>query len=77
MAWDYNPGKDSGNKTGKTTSLMQLVRGTDWEARGLCSRLEFDVECLIGFKNSDLRSKQTNGTVYIQIKTCHYYQDLY
>ena len=28
-AWDYNPGKDGGNKTGKTTSLMQLVRGMD------------------------------------------------
>ena len=31
-AWDYNPGKDGDNKTGKTTRLMQLVRGMDWEA---------------------------------------------
>ena len=31
-AWDYNPGKDGGNKTAKTTCLMQLVRGMDWEA---------------------------------------------
>ena len=31
-AWDYNPGKDGGDKTGKTGSLMQLVRGMDWEA---------------------------------------------
>ena len=30
-AWDYNPGKDGDNKTGKTGSLMQLVRGMDWE----------------------------------------------
>ena len=34
-AWDYNPGKDGGNKTGKTDSLMQLVRGMDWEASEL------------------------------------------
>ena len=34
-AWDYNPGKDGGNKTGKTGSLMQLVRGMDWEASEL------------------------------------------
>ena len=32
MAWDYNPGKDGDDKTGKTSSLMQLVRGMDWEA---------------------------------------------
>ena len=31
MAWDYDPGKDGDNKTGKTESLMQLVRGMDWE----------------------------------------------
>ena len=31
-AWDYNPGKDGDNKTGKMGSLMQLVRGMDWEA---------------------------------------------
>ena len=31
-AWDYNPGKDDDDKTGKTSSLMQLVRGMDWEA---------------------------------------------
>ena len=30
--WDYNPGKDGDNKTGKTSRLMQLVRGMDWEA---------------------------------------------
>ena len=34
-AWDYNPGKDSDDKTGKTDSLMQLVRGMDWEASEL------------------------------------------
>ena len=34
-AWDYNPGKDSDDKTGKTGSLMQLVRGMDWEASEL------------------------------------------
>ena len=52
---------------------MQLVRGMDWEASSLCSQLEFDIECLIGFKNSDIRSKCANGTVYIQIWLCHYY----
>ena len=62
-AWDYNPGGIGDDKTGKTTSLMQLVRGMDWEAQCLCSQLEFDLECLIGFKNSDLRSKCVNGTV--------------
>ena len=31
-AWDYNPGEDGDDKTGKTKSLMQLVRGMDWEA---------------------------------------------
>ena len=31
-AWDYNPSGDSDDKTGKTTCLMQLVRGMDWEA---------------------------------------------
>ena len=31
-AWDYNPGKVGDDKTGKTDSLMQLVRGMDWEA---------------------------------------------
>ena len=35
MAWDYNPGKDGDNKTGKTDSLIQLVRGMDWEASEL------------------------------------------
>ena len=30
-AWDYNPSKDGDDKTGKTGSLMQLVRGMDWE----------------------------------------------
>ena len=34
-AWDYNPGKDDGDKTGKTNRLMQLVRGMDWEASKL------------------------------------------
>ena len=34
-AWDYNPGKDGDDKTGKTFCLMQLVRGMDWEAREL------------------------------------------
>ena len=43
-AWDYNPGRIGGNKTGKTNSLMQLVRGMDWEATGLCSQLEFDLD---------------------------------
>ena len=33
--WDYDPGEDGGNKTGKTASLMQLVRGMDWEASEL------------------------------------------
>ena len=33
--WDYDPGKDSDDKTGKTTHLMQLVRGMDWEASKL------------------------------------------
>ena len=33
--WDYNPGKDSDDKTGKTDSLMQLVRGMDWKASEL------------------------------------------
>ena len=31
-AWDYNPGEDGDDKTGKTKGLMQLVRGMDWEA---------------------------------------------
>ena len=61
-AWDYSPGRVGGNKTGKTAHLMQLVRGMDWEA-SLCSQLEFDLECPIEFKNSDLRSKCDNGTV--------------
>ena len=34
-AWDYNPGKDGDDKTGKTIRLMQLVRGMDWEASEL------------------------------------------
>ena len=34
-AWDYNPGKDGDNKTGKTMCLMQLVRGMDWEVSEL------------------------------------------
>ena len=34
-AWDYDPGKDDDNKTGKTKCLMQLVRGMDWEASEL------------------------------------------
>ena len=33
--WDYNPGKDGEDKTGKTNHLMQLVRGMDWEASEL------------------------------------------
>ena len=33
--WDYNPGKDGDDKTGKTTCLMQLVRGMDWEVSKL------------------------------------------
>ena len=63
MAWDCNPGGIGDDKTGKTESLMQLVRGMDWEALCLCSQLEFDFECPIGFKNSDLRSQCANGTV--------------
>ena len=35
VAWDYNPGKVGGDKTGKTKRLMQLVRGMDWEASKL------------------------------------------
>ena len=35
MAWDYNPGKDGDDKTEKTSSLIQLVRGMDWEASEL------------------------------------------
>ena len=76
MAWDYDPGGISDDKTGKMMCLMQLVRGMDWEAASLCSQQEFKVqgiECPIGFKNSDLRSKCANGTVYIQIEMCHYY----
>ena len=61
--WDYNPGGVSDNKTGKTTCLMQLVRGMDWEVKGLCSQLEFNIECPMRFKNSDLRSKCVTGTV--------------
>ena len=34
-ARDYDPGKDGDDKTGKTDSLMQLVRGMDWEASEL------------------------------------------
>ena len=34
-AWDYNPGRDDDDKTGKTDCLMQLVRGMDWEASEL------------------------------------------
>ena len=30
-AWDYNPGENGDDKTGKTKCLMQLVRGMDWE----------------------------------------------
>ena len=63
--WDYDTGKDGGNKTGKMRRLMQLVRGMYWEASSLCSQLEFDAECPIGIKNSDPRSKCANGTVYI------------
>ena len=33
--WDYNPGRIGDDKTGKTTCLMQLVRGMDWEASEL------------------------------------------
>ena len=43
MAWDYDPGRISDDKTGKTMCLMQLVRGMDWEAASLCSQLEFKV----------------------------------
>ena len=32
-AWGCNPGGIGGDKTGKTTSLMQLVRGMDWEVK--------------------------------------------
>ena len=42
MARGYNPSRISGDKTGKTVCLMQLVRGIDWEAASLCSQLEFD-----------------------------------
>ena len=34
-AWDYDPGENGDDKTGKTKSLMQLVRGMDWEASEL------------------------------------------
>ena len=34
-AWDYDPGRDGDDKTGKTVCLMQLVRGMDWEASKL------------------------------------------
>ena len=33
--WDYNPGRDNDDKTGKMDCLMQLVRGMDWEASEL------------------------------------------
>ena len=38
---DYNPGRISDYKAGKTISLMQLVREMDWEVTSLCSQLEF------------------------------------
>ena len=63
MVWDYDPGRISDDKTGKMKCLMQLVRGMDWEATSLCSQLEYNLECLIGFKNSDLKSKCANSTV--------------
>ena len=31
MVWDYNPGRIGGDRTGKMTSLMQPMRGMDWE----------------------------------------------
>ena len=34
-AWDYDPGRDGDDKTGKMVCLMQLVRGMDWEASKL------------------------------------------
>ena len=34
-AWDYSPGEDSDDTTGKTNRLMQRVRGMDWEASKL------------------------------------------
>ena len=32
---DYNLGRDGDNRTGKMTSLMQPMRGMDWEASKL------------------------------------------
>ena len=34
MAWDYNPGRISGDWTGKMTSLMQPMRGMDIDGLG-------------------------------------------
>ena len=67
-AWDYNPGKDGDDKTGKTGSLMQLVRGMDWEASELMQPTRVRLlECPMRFKNSDLRSKRT--TVQFKYKS--------
>ena len=54
-AWDYNPGKDGDNKTGKTDSLMQLVRGTDWEAGELMQLTR--VRCGMSDRIQELRPK--------------------
>ena len=63
-AWDYNPGRISGNRTGKMTSLMQPMRGMDWEASTLMQPTRAqDMTSPMRFKNSDLRSKCANGTV--------------
>ena len=65
-AWGYDPGRISDDRSGKTTSLMQPMRGMDWKADELMqpTRVQ-DVTSPMRFKNSDLRSKCPNGTVYI------------
>ena len=63
---NYNLGRISDNRTGKMVSLMQPMRGIDWEASKLMQPTRVQgMTSLIRFKNSDLRSKCSNGTVYI------------
>ena len=54
-AWDYNPGKDGDDETGKTICLMQLVRGMDWEV----SKLMQPTRVRLGMSNriQELRPK--------------------
>ena len=67
-AWDYSPGRIGGNRTGKMTSLMQPMRGMDWEAYKLMQPTRVQgIASPMRFKNSDLRSKCTTGTSYIGI----------